>query len=290
MNKKITLGTITLSNNFPFVLVAGPCMMQSRDHTMMLAEKIKILTDQHKIPFIFKASFDKANRTSVKGDRGIGLEEGLKVFQEIKKTFNIPVITDVHNEAQCPIVAEVVDILQIPAFLCRQTDLLKAAAETKRIINIKKGQFLSPWEMKNTVSKMEAFGNDQVILCERGTSFGYNLLISDFRGLEVMAETGNPIMFDATHSVQRPGGGGDKTAGDRQFVPLLVRAALSVGVASVFLEVHEDPKKAPSDAANMIPLSYLPYLLPHMVNLDQITKEHLKNTPKMDTIYDETHN
>lgn len=275
----------TIGTDLPFVLIAGPCVIESRDHAFMMAEKLKSQTAQHNIPFIFKASFDKANRSSMKGSRGVGIEDGLKILSDIGAELGVLTVTDVHTEDQCALAASHVDLLQIPALLCRQTDLLKAAAETGKPVNIKKGQFLAPWDMKNVPEKMKSFGNDQVILCERGTTFGYNRLVSDFRGLEVMASTGYPVMFDATHSVQLPGGLGHATAGERHFAPLLIRAALATGVSSIFMEVHDDPQHALSDGPNMIPLDYVPHILPHMLTLDTMTKAHLSTCPKMEDIY-----
>ncbi|MEE2952628.1 MAG: 3-deoxy-8-phosphooctulonate synthase [Pseudomonadota bacterium] len=263
---------VTFSNDAPFALIAGPCQMESRDHAMMIAERMKRITEELGIPNVFKASFDKANRTSLKGKRGIGLSGALPVFEEIGKTFDLPVLTDIHTEEQCREVASVVDILQIPAFLCRQTDLLVAAAETGRVVNIKKGQFLAPWDMKNVAAKVTDSGNPNVILTERGASFGYNTLVSDFRGLPIMAETGHPVVFDATHSVQQPGGQGGSSGGERRFVETLARAACAVGVAGLFIETHDDPDNAPSDGPNMVPLDRMPELLKRLKALDDLTK------------------
>ena len=263
---------VTFSNDAPFALIAGPCQMESRDHAMMIAERMKRITEDLGIPYVFKASFDKANRTSLKGKRGIGLAGALPVFEEIGKTFGLPVLTDIHTEEQCREVASVVDILQIPAFLCRQTDLLVAAAETGRVVNIKKGQFLAPWDMKNVAAKVTDSGNPNVILTERGASFGYNTLVSDFRGLPIMAETGHPVVFDATHSVQQPGGQGGSSGGERRFVETLARAACAVGVAGLFIETHDDPDNAPSDGPNMVPLDRMPELLKRLKALDDLTK------------------
>ncbi len=277
--------TITIGNDLPFVLVAGPCVIESRDHALRMAEALKNLTEKAGIPFIFKSSYDKANRLSAGSERGIGVEAGLEILDEVKTTFGVPILTDVHDEQQCAIVAQYVDVLQTPALLCRQTDFLKAAAQTGKPINVKKGQFLAPWDMKNVAKKMESFGNTNIILCERGVSFGYNQLVSDFRGLEIMAQTGYPVMFDATHSVQQPGGAGATTSGERKFAPLLIRAALATGVASIFMEVHNDPSKAPSDGPNMIPLNYLPHILAHMRDLDLMSKAYLATLPTMESIY-----
>lgn len=263
---------VTFGNDLPFVLIAGPCVLESRQHALEMAFSIKEITDKLHIPFIYKSSFDKANRTSIEGQRGLGLEASLEIFAEIKEKIGCPVVTDVHSPEQCAIVAASVDILQIPAFLCRQTDLLKAAAATGKIVNIKKGQFLAPWDMKNVVKKMESFGNRQIMLCERGASFGYNTLVSDMRSLPIMAQTGYPIVFDATHSVQQPGGAGTTTSGERQFVPVLARAALAVGVASLFMEVHQDPDNAPSDGPNMLKLQDLEALLTQLKQYDALTK------------------
>jgi 2-dehydro-3-deoxyphosphooctonate aldolase (KDO 8-P synthase) len=246
--------------------------MESREHAMMMAEKLVILAKKLAIPFVYKSSFDKANRTSLKGQRGMGLKNSLPVFAEIKKTFGCPVLTDVHTEAQCAELAEVIDILQIPAFLCRQTDLLLAAAKTGRVVNVKKGQFLAPWDMKNVAGKVEAGGNSQILLTERGVSFGYNTLVTDFRALPIMAETGYPVIFDATHSVQQPGGQGTSSGGDRRFVPPLARAAIAVGVAGVFMETHQDPDNAPSDGPNMVKLEDMEGLLTSLKRIDALTK------------------
>lgn len=277
--------SVTLGTDLPFVLVAGPCVIESRDHAFFMSENLKKKTSALGIPLIFKASFDKANRSSISGNRGVGVEEGLRILHDIGRTVGVLTTTDVHNEEQCALAAQYVDMLQIPALLCRQTDLLQAAALTHKPVNIKKGQFLAPWEMKNVPDKMKSFGNDQVILCERGTTFGYNRLVSDFRGLEIMADTGYPVMFDATHSVQLPGGLGHATAGERHFAPLLTRAALATGVASVFMEVHDNPNCALSDGPNMIPLAYMDHILPHMKALDTMTKEYRATCPKMEDIY-----
>ncbi|WP_010297874.1 3-deoxy-8-phosphooctulonate synthase [Candidatus Odyssella thessalonicensis] len=269
----ISVGPVTFGNDLPFVLIAGPCVLESRDHALMMAEALKNITDKLNIPFIYKTSFDKANRTSIHGIRGLGLEASLPIFQEIKQRFNCPVITDVHTPEQCAEVASVVDILQIPAFLCRQTDLLQAAAETGKTLNIKKGQFLAPWDMINVVKKVESFGNHNILQCERGVSFGYNTLVSDMRSLAIMARNNYPVVFDATHSVQQPGGAGASSGGDRSFVPVLAKAAVSVGVASVFMEVHQDPDTAPSDGPNMVKLQDLESLLYTLKRFDEIAKE-----------------
>lgn len=272
MMKTLTIQSISISNTNPFTLIAGPCVLESRDHAMMMAEELTTLCHELKIPFIYKTSFDKANRTSISGARGMGLDASLKIFEEIKTTFNVPTITDVHSPEQCMIAASVVDVLQIPAFLCRQTDLLEAAAKTGKAINIKKGQFLAPWDMQNVVKKMESFGNTNIMLCERGASFGYNTLVSDMRSLSIMAQTGYPIIFDATHSVQQPGGHGESTGGKREFAPILARAAIAVGVAGVFLETHQDPDNAPSDGPNMIRLSDMKHVLTELKAFDELAK------------------
>lgn len=270
--KSVSVGNVTFANNKPFVLISGPCQIESREHTLGLAEKLVEITTKLGIPYIFKASYDKANRTSIGGVRGVGMEKGLEILAEVRKTFGCPVITDVHTEAQCAIAAEAVDILQIPAFLCRQTDLLVAAAKTGKTIHVKKGQFLAPWDMKNVATKIAESGNENILLCERGASFGYNTLVSDMRSLPIMAETGYPVIFDATHSVQQPGGLGGSSGGDRRMVPPLARAAIAVGVAGVFLETHEDPEKSPSDGPNMVPLHDMTALLDMLKKIDTLTK------------------
>ncbi|MCZ4282055.1 3-deoxy-8-phosphooctulonate synthase [Kiloniella laminariae] len=274
-SRHVKVGNVTFGNDLPFVLIAGPCQMESREHALETAEALHDVCKKLSLPLIYKSSFDKANRTSLGSQRGIGLENALPIFDEIKNKFGCPVITDVHSPEQCTAVAEVVDVLQIPAFLCRQTDLLIAAAKTGRAINVKKGQFLAPWDMRNVSQKIIDSGNDQVLVCERGTSFGYNTLVSDMRGLPIMGlQTGCPVIFDATHSVQQPGGQGGTTGGQREFVPVLSRAALSVGVAGIFMETHEDPDNAPSDGPNMVPLQQLPELLPVLMAFDKLAKEH----------------
>jgi 2-dehydro-3-deoxyphosphooctonate aldolase (KDO 8-P synthase) len=274
MKKHLNIRHITVGNDLPFVLIAGPCVLESREHAFEMSTAIKEITDKLGIPFIYKTSFDKANRTSIHGVRGLGMKESLPILAEIQEKMGCPIVTDVHSTEQCAPVAEVVDILQIPAFLCRQTDLLKAAAETGKAINIKKGQFLAPWDMANVVKKMESFGNSQLMLCERGASFGYNTLVSDMRSLPIMARFGYPIVFDATHSVQQPGGAGASTGGERQFVPILARAAVSVGVAAVFIETHQDPDNAPSDGPNMVRLQDLAQLLSELKEFDRLAKTH----------------
>lgn len=271
-NKTVTVGNATFSNDAPLALIAGPCQLESRAHAFDMAGALKELTDKLGIGFVYKTSYDKANRTSLGGTRGAGLEAALPIFADLKKEFGVPVLTDVHTEEQCAVVGEVVDILQIPAFLSRQTDLLIAAANTGKVVNVKKGQFLAPWDMKNVVAKVTGSGNPNVLVTERGASFGYNTLVSDMRALPIMAEFGAPVIFDATHSVQQPGGQGGSSGGDRRFVPTLSRAAVAVGVAGVFIETHEDPDNAPSDGPNMVPLKDLPQLLEKLMALDAVAK------------------
>ena len=271
--RTIQINNLKIANNLPFTLIAGPCQVESRDHTLMMAESIKKITDKLNINLIYKSSFDKANRTSIEGKRGLGLENTLPIFEEVKKTFNCPVLTDIHNEQNCKDVANYVDIIQVPAFLCRQTDLLKAAAETNKIINVKKGQFLAPWDVANIVKKLDAFGNEKILLTERGVSFGYNTLVSDMRSLPIMAKTGCPVVFDATHSVQQPGGQGGASGGQREFVETLATAATAVGVAALFMEVHQDPDNAPSDGPCMVRLDNLEKLLTKLKKMDDIAKD-----------------
>ena len=263
---------IKIANNLPFVLIAGPCQTENRDHSLMMAENIKKITDKLGIGFIYKSSFDKANRSSVDSERGLGLEKTLPIFEEISKTFECPILTDVHNEQHCRDVGEYVDIIQVPAFLCRQTDLLAAAAKTGKIVNIKKGQFLAPQDAHNIVKKMDAFGNKKIMLTERGVSFGYNTLVSDMRSLPIMAQTGCPVIFDATHSVQQPGGLGGASGGQREFVETLACAAIAVGVAAIFAETHQDPDNAPSDGPCMIHLDNLERILTKLKRLDEVIK------------------
>lgn len=270
--KNIQLKDFTIGNDQPFTLIAGPCALENKDHAFMMCDKLKEITTKLDIPFIYKSSFDKANRTSLKSERGLGLEQSLTIFQDLRKEFDVPVLTDIHLPEQCAQVAEAVDVLQIPAFLCRQTDLLLAAGETGKIINVKKGQFLAPWNMEAVAKKIASTGNEQIMLTERGASFGYNTLVSDFRGLPVMAATGYPVVFDATHSVQQPSGQGATSGGDRRFAPVLARAAMAVGVASVFMETHQDPDNAPSDGPNMIRLEHMENVLSVLKELDQISK------------------
>src|SRR3989344_5533154 len=270
--RHVTIGTITLGNDLPLVLIAGPCMLESRAHALEMSAALVEITRKFGIPLIYKTSFDKANRTSLTGARGVGINEGLPILAEIRKRHGCAVLTDVHLPEQCAPTAEVVDVLQIPAYLCRQTDLLVAAAQTGRAINIKKGQFLAPWDMKHVANKVVESGNERVLLCERGASFGYNTLVSDMRSLPILAETGFPVVFDATHSVQQPGGQGSASGGERRFVETLARAAVAVGVAAVFMETHEDPDHAPSDGPNMVPLRALPALLDTIIAFDRLAK------------------
>ena len=271
-NKIINCNGIKISNKDTFTLIAGPCQLESEQHSMDMAGKIKEIADKFSIGFIYKTSFDKANRTSLKGKRGAGLEKSLPVFDKIKKDLKVPVLTDIHNEEQCLAVSNHVDILQIPAFLCRQTDLLIAAAKTKKIINVKKGQFLAPWDMANVTKKISESGNNNILVTERGASFGYNTLVSDMRSLPIMSKLGYPVIFDATHSVQQPGGMGDKSGGQREFVEYLARAAVAVGVAGVFIETHQDPDNAPSDGPNMLPIDKLEQLLNQLFEIDKLVK------------------
>ena len=265
-------GRVTFSNTGKLSLIAGPCQLESRDHAFMVAGVLSELCKSLGIGLVYKSSFDKANRTSLSAERGIGLEKALEVFSDLKKEFGFPVLTDIHTEEQCEQVATVADILQIPAFLSRQTDLLVAAAKTGRIVNVKKGQFLAPWDMKNVLAKLNASGNPNILLCERGASFGYNTLVSDMRSLPIMAALGAPVIFDATHSVQQPGGQGGSSGGQREFVETLARAAVAVGVAGVFVETHEDPDNAPSDGPNMVYLKDMPRLLEKLLAFDAIAK------------------
>ena len=271
-NKIVNCNDIEIANNKKITLIAGPCQLESEQHAMDMSGKIKEITSKLKIGFIYKTSFDKANRTSLKGKRGAGLEKSLPVFDKIKNQIKVPVLTDIHNEEQCSIVAPHVDVLQIPAFLCRQTDLLVAAAKTKKIINVKKGQFLAPWDMVNVTKKISESGNNNILVTERGASFGYNTLVSDMRSLPIMAKNGYPVIFDATHSVQQPGGLGEKSGGQREFVEYLARAAVAVGVAGVFIETHQDPDNAPSDGPNMFPLDKLENLLKQLTDIDNLIK------------------
>jgi len=270
--KTVTVGNLTIANNLPFVLVAGPCQIESRAHTMEMAAALAELSQNLGIGVIYKSSYDKANRTSASAQRGIGMAEGLKILAEVRETYGLPTLTDVHDASHCAPAAEAVDVLQIPAFLCRQTDLLLAAGHTGRAINVKKGQFLAPWDMKNVAAKIASTGNENIILCERGASFGYNTLVSDLRSLPIMAQTGYPVMFDATHSVQQPGGQGTSSGGQREYAPVLARAALAVGCAAVFIECHENPDHAPSDGPNMIPIKDMPALIARLMSFDSLSK------------------
>ena len=274
--KTVKCGKLRISNSSPFILIAGPCQLENEKHALDVAAKLKEVTQKLNIGLIYKTSFDKANRTSLKGKRGAGLEKSLPVFDKIRKNLGIPVLTDVHTIEQCEIVAKHVDVLQIPAFLCRQTDLLIAAAKTGKIINVKKGQFLAPWDMVNVTKKLEETGNKNILVTERGASFGYNTLVSDMRSLPIMAKNGYPVVFDATHSVQQPGGMGNKSGGQREFVEYLARAAIAVGVAAIFMETHPDPDNAPSDGPTMIPLTKMPNLLKQLLEIDKLIK-NVKN-------------
>lgn len=273
MTKTVTVGDIEIGGDNPISLILGPCQLESRDHARMMAEKIAEACAPTGTKFIFKASYDKANRSSLSGTRGLGMELGLQILGDIKAEFGVPVLTDVHEAGHCAIAAEVCDVLQIPAFLCRQTDLLLAAGATGKAINIKKGQFLAPWDMVHVAAKVESTGNQNIMLCERGTSFGYNTLVTDFRGLPTMGQTGWPVVFDATHSVQQPGGLGGASGGQRQFAPVLARAACAVGVSALFIETHEDPDRAPSDGPNMIPIEQMAGLIADLRAFDALNKE-----------------
>ena len=268
------IGKLEIGQDRPFTLIAGPCQIESRDHAVEMADALSTLCRELDIGLIYKSSYDKANRSSVNAVRGVGMEMGLDILASIRERFDIPVLTDVHAAEQCAVAAEAVDVLQIPAFLCRQTDLLLAAGETGRAINVKKGQFLAPWDMANVAAKLASTGNERIMLCDRGTSFGYNTLVSDMRGLPIMAQTGYPVVFDATHSVQQPGGLGASTGGQREFVEPLARAALSIGVAAVFIETHQDPDHAPSDGPTMVPLSEMRALLTRLKAFDALAKSY----------------
>jgi 2-dehydro-3-deoxyphosphooctonate aldolase (KDO 8-P synthase) len=270
--RTVAIGPLNVSNRLPLTLIAGPCQLESRGHAFDMAGKLKELTQKLGIGFVYKTSFDKANRSSLGSTRGAGLDAALPVFADLRSELGVPVLTDVHTEEQCGIVAEVVDVLQIPAFLSRQTDLLVAAAKTGKVVNVKKGQFLAPWDMKNVVAKVTGSGNPNVLVTERGASFGYNTLVSDMRALPILAETGAPVIFDATHSVQQPGGQGATSGGERRFVATLARAAVAVGVAGVFIETHEDPDNAPSDGPTMVPFKDMPALLEKLIALDRVSK------------------
>jgi 2-dehydro-3-deoxyphosphooctonate aldolase (KDO 8-P synthase) len=268
----VAVGKTRFGNDLPFALIAGPCALESRAHALETANALKEIAGRLGIGLVYKSSFDKANRTSAGSVRGLGLKEALPIFTEIRESVGVPVITDVHEPEQCAVAAKAVDILQIPAFLCRQTDLLVAAAKTGKTVNVKKGQFLAPWDMRHVVGKLVSAGNPNVLLTERGVSFGYNTLVSDMRALPILAETGAPVIFDATHSVQQPGGQGEKSGGERRFVPVLARAAVAVGVAGLFIETHQDPDRAPSDGPNMLPLKELEPLLAELIAIDRLVK------------------
>ncbi|MDR3523864.1 MAG: 3-deoxy-8-phosphooctulonate synthase [Acetobacteraceae bacterium] len=271
--RTVSVGNVAFGNALPFVLIAGPCQIESREHAFEMAAAIGEICRELNIPWIYKSSYDKANRTSAKAERGVGMAKGLQILADVREAFGCPVLTDVHEITHCAPAAEAVDVLQIPAFLCRQTDLLIAAGETGRAINVKKGQFLAPWDMVNVAAKIASTGNQRIILCDRGTSFGYNTLVSDFRGLPIMARTGYPVMFDATHSVQQPGGLGGASGGQREFAPVLARAAVAVGVSSLFIETHQDPDNAPSDGPNMIPIAEMPAVLKRLKAFDDLAKQ-----------------
>lgn len=270
--KHVKIADLNVGNDRPLTIIAGPCQLESADHAQMLAGKMKEACDAAGAQYVFKASYDKANRTSLSGKRGMGIDAGLKVLSDIQSSFGVPVLTDVHTEEQCAIAGAVVDILQIPAFLCRQTDMLLAAGQTGKAVNVKKGQFLAPWEMPNIVEKIESTGNQNILLTERGTSFGYNTLVADMRSLPQMAQTGYPVVMDATHSVQQPGGKGGSSGGQREFAPVMARAAVSLGVAAVFIETHQDPDNAPSDGPNMIPIDQMPALIDTLMRFDALAK------------------
>ena len=272
IERTVRVGSIEIGNRRPFVLIAGPCQIESRGHALEMADALKGIEQRTGVPVIYKSSFDKANRTSASAARGVGMAAGLEILAEVRARTGLPVLTDVHGAEQCAPAAEAVDVLQIPAFLCRQTDLLLAAGETGRAINVKKGQFLAPWDMVNVAAKIASTGNQNILLCERGASFGYNTLVTDFRGLPIMAHTGYPVVFDATHSVQQPGGQGTSSGGQREFAPVLARAALAVGVAAVFIETHQDPDHAPSDGPNMIPLREMEALVTRLAAFDRLSK------------------
>ena len=272
INHKVKCTNFEIANDKPFTLIAGPCQLENEIHAIKISTELKKITSELGINLIYKTSFDKANRTSLKGKRGMGLENSLPIFDKIRKEVGLPVLTDVHTAEQCSIVANHVDVLQIPAFLCRQTDLLIAAAKTGKIINVKKGQFLAPWDMANVIKKIEESGNKNILITERGASFGYNTLVSDMRALPIMSKFGFPIVFDATHSVQQPGGMGEKSGGQREFVPYLARAAIAVGVGAIFMETHEDPDNAPSDGPNMVPLNEVKLLLRKLTEIDKLVK------------------
>ncbi len=270
--RHVTVGDITIGNDLPLVFIIGPNALESRAHALEISAALAEIAARLKIPLIYKTSFDKANRSSLAGARGIGLKEGLPILAEVRERTGLPVLTDVHEKEQCAPVAKIVDILQIPAFLCRQTDLLLAAGATRKPVNVKKGQFLAPWDMKNVAAKIASTGNQQILLCERGASFGYNTLVTDFRALPIMTQTGYPVVFDATHSVAQPGGLGDRSGGEREFGPVLARAAAAVGVAAMFIETHQDPDQAPCEGPTMVPLKALPALLETLIAFDRLSK------------------
>ena len=278
MPKIVHVGDVRVANNLPLTIIAGPCQLETSDHALMIAERLAAVCERNGAGFIFKGSFDKANRTSLNGERGVGLEAGLEILTLVKERIGCPVITDVHTAGQCAPVSDCVDALQIPAFLCRQTDLLLAAGATGKAVNIKKGQFLAPWDMAHVAQKVASTGNENILLTERGSSFGYNTLVNDMRSLPIMADTGYPVIMDATHSVQQPGGQGDTSGGQREFVPIIARAAVAVGVAGVFLETHETPDSAPSDGPNMVPLSEVPDLIATLMNFDALAKRNTIRT------------
>ncbi|MEO0865050.1 MAG: 3-deoxy-8-phosphooctulonate synthase [Pseudomonadota bacterium] len=270
--KHVQVADLTIGNDRPLTIIAGPCQIESVDQGIEIAGQMKDACDRAGAPYVFKASYDKANRTSLSGERGLGIDGGLRALQTVKETIGVPVLTDVHTEAQCAVAAEVADIIQIPAFLCRQTDMLLAAGNSGAVVNVKKGQFLAPWEMGNIVTKVESTGNDRILLTERGTSFGYNTLVADMRSLPQMAQTGYPVVMDATHSVQQPGGQGGSSGGQREFAPVMARAAVAIGVAAVFIETHPDPDNAPSDGPNMIYLDQMPALIDTLMQFDALAK------------------
>jgi len=274
MTHHVKVGSLEIGNDLPFTLIAGPCVLESRQHGLEMYQALVELTNKLGIGLIYKTPFDKANRTSLQGARGLGLHEALPIFAEIREKWGCPIVTDVHEPSQCAIVAEAVDVLQIPAFLCRQTDLLLAAGKTGKALNVKKGQFLAPWDMKNVIKKIEETGNRNILVCERGVSFGYNTLISDMRALPILAQLGYPVVFDATHSVQQPGGQGASTGGQREFVPFLARSAISIGVAAIFIETHQDPNNAPSDGPNMVKLKDMKDLLESLIAFDRLAKSN----------------
>ena len=270
--KDVAIGTLTVGNDRPLTVIAGPCQLESLDHALMIATEMQAICARHGAGYVFKASYDKANRTSLKGRRGLGIEAGLEVLGAVKAQLGVPVLTDIHTAEQCRLAAQVADVIQIPAFLCRQTDLLIAAGETGAVVNIKKGQFLAPWDMANVVSKVESTGNTRILLTERGVSFGYNTLVADMRSLPIMMRTGYPVVMDATHSVQQPGGLGGASGGQREFAPVMARAAVSLGIAAVFIETHEAPDTAPSDGPNMIPLDQMDALVGSLMGFDRLAK------------------